>query len=87
MRSPKLYFYDVGLATYINGYRVCGQISTHHLRGALFENMVVMGVLKYRFNCGKQSNLFRSYSKKGVNDGRGVKMGMMADYCMMNVCC
>lgn len=48
------------------GIEYAGQISTHHLRGALFENMVVMEVLKYRFNRGKQSNLFRIYSAKGA---------------------
>lgn len=48
------------------GIEYAGQISTHPIRGVLFENMVVMDVLKYHFNCGKQSNLFRSYSTKGV---------------------
>ena len=40
-----------------------------------------MEVLKYHFNCGKQSNLFRSYSAKGLNDSRGVRMGMMTAAC------
>lgn len=57
VKSPKLYFYDVGLATYLLGIEVSDQITTHPLKGALFENMVVVEALKSRFNYGKPSNL------------------------------
>ena len=33
------------------------QIATHPLRGALFENMVIAEVLKFRFNRGRRENL------------------------------
>lgn len=57
IKSPKLYFYDVGLASYLIGIEHANQISTHPLRGALFENAVVVEALKYRFNQGRRSNL------------------------------
>ena len=57
VKSPKLYFYDVGLASYLIGIEQADQIVTHPLRGALFENLVVAEVLKHRFNQGRQSNL------------------------------
>ena len=57
VKSPKLYFYDVGLASYLIGIQNAGQIATHPLRGALFENAVVSEVLKHRFNRGRRSNL------------------------------
>ena len=57
VKSPKLYFYDVGLAAYLMGIETSDQITTHPLRGALFENMVVTEALKYRFNKGMPSNL------------------------------
>ena len=34
----KLYFYDVGLASYLIGIENARQIATHPLRGSLFEN-------------------------------------------------
>ena len=43
IKSPKLYFYDVGLASYLIGIEHADQIVTHPLRGALFENLVVAG--------------------------------------------
>ncbi len=57
VKSPKLYFYDVGLASYLIGIEHAGQIATHPLRGALFENAVVAEALKHRFNRGHRSNL------------------------------
>ena len=57
VRSPKLYFYDVGLACYLLGIQNADQIATHPLRGQLFENAVVVEALKHRFNSGKQANL------------------------------
>lgn len=58
VKSPKLYFYDVGLASYLLGIQNSSQIATHPLRGALFENLVIAEMLKYRFNRGQRSNLF-----------------------------
>lgn len=57
VRSPKLYFYDVGLASYLLGIQNAGQISLHPLRGQLFENAVIVEALKHRFNRGRQANL------------------------------
>jgi hypothetical protein len=57
IKSPKLYFYDVGLATYLLGIENRKQLLTHPLRGALFENLVVMEALKHRYNTGRRSNL------------------------------
>jgi predicted AAA+ superfamily ATPase len=56
-KSPKLYFYDVGLASYLIGIEHADQIATHPLRGALFENAVVSEAIKYLFNRGRRSNL------------------------------
>ena len=57
VKAPKLYFYDVGLASYLIGIENAGQVTTHPLRGALFENLVVSEALKYRFNRGREFNL------------------------------
>ena len=57
VKTPKLYFYDVGLASYLIGIEHAGQLSTHPLRGPLFENTVVVEALKHRFNRGRRSDL------------------------------
>ena len=57
VKSPKLYFYDVGLASYLIGIENSSQVTTHPLRGPLFENAVVAEALKYRFNRGLNPNL------------------------------
>ena len=57
IKTPKLYFYDVGLASYLIGIEHASQIITHPLRGALFENAAVVEALKHRYNQGRRSNL------------------------------
>ena len=66
IKSPKLYFYDVGLASYLIGIEHAGQIATHPLRGALFENAVVAEALKHRFNSGRQANLSFYRDSRGL---------------------
>ena len=78
IRSPKLYFYDVGLACYLLGIEHADQLATHPLRGALFENAVVAEVLKHRFNRGEQPNLSFFRDARGLEcdlfyqTGRGI---------------
>lgn len=58
IKSPKLYFYDVGLACFLLGIENLKQLERDPLRGALVENLVVIELLKKRFNAAKQSNLY-----------------------------
>ncbi|MEW6518158.1 MAG: ATP-binding protein [Thermodesulfobacteriota bacterium] len=58
IKSPKMYFYDVGLASWLCGIEEEKQVATHPLRGSLFENMAIMEALKYRYNHGKRDNLY-----------------------------
>ena len=58
VKTPKVYFYDVGLVCYLLGINNAHQLETHPLRGHIFENMVVAEVLKHRFNHGLDNNLF-----------------------------
>lgn len=57
VKTPKLYFVDTGLAAWLLGIETVDQLSTHPLRGELFETWVVSEHLKYRFNAGRASNL------------------------------
>lgn len=58
VKMPKLYFYDTGLAAALMGLQSPGQLDLHPMRGALFENMIIVEYLKDRFNAGRVSNLY-----------------------------
>lgn len=57
-KTPKIYFYDTGLAAYLLGISDENQLQTHPLRGALFENLIINEMMKECYNKGKESNLF-----------------------------
>lgn len=65
VKAPKLYFYDVGLAAYLLGIENELHVNRHPLRGNLFENLVVIEALKYRYNRGKRNNLHFWRDSKG----------------------
>lgn len=56
-KTPKVYFYDVGLVCYLLGIETAQQLAHHPLRGAIFENMVVCDMLKGRYNKGLDKNI------------------------------
>ncbi|ALO14084.1 hypothetical protein L21SP5_00405 [Salinivirga cyanobacteriivorans] len=58
IKSPKLYFYDVGFAAYLLNIENVSHVETHPLRGQLFENIVINEYLKYRYNIGMEANAF-----------------------------
>jgi predicted AAA+ superfamily ATPase len=58
VKTPKLYFLDVGLASWLLGIRSAEVLATHPSRGALFETLVVSEFLKQRFNQGKPADLY-----------------------------
>jgi len=65
IKSPKLYFYDVGLASYLLGVENTLHINRHPLRGSLFENLVIIEALKYRYHRAKRNNLYFWRDAKG----------------------
>lgn len=65
VKTPKLYFYDTGLAAFLLGIENETQVSRDPLRGSLFENLVVAEALKHRFNYGRKSNLYFYRDSKG----------------------
>lgn len=58
VKTPKLYFYDTGLAAFLLGIRDAEHLSIHSARGALFENFIIGELLKRRYNQGLLSNLY-----------------------------
>ena len=64
-KSPKVYFTDVGLASYLLGIESPEQAARDPLIGNLFENMVVIEALKYRLNAGKEPELYFYRDNRG----------------------
>ncbi|MCK9631827.1 MAG: ATP-binding protein [Methanoregula sp.] len=58
IKMPKLYFTDPGLAAHLAGIPDGDTIRYHSLKGGLFESLIITEFLKYRFNNGKESNLY-----------------------------
>lgn len=57
-KSAKIYFIDVGLASFLLGIEKQKHLEYHPLRGQLFEYFVIAEMLKKRYNQGKNSNLY-----------------------------
>ena len=66
IKAPKVYFTEVGLATYLLGIRSPEQVASHPLLGGLFENMIVMDMMKTRMNRGEDTNLYFMRTSHGV---------------------
>ena len=58
VKAPKIYFTETGLAAYLLGIRDAAQVATHPLMGSLFENLVVMELLKARLNRGMEADMY-----------------------------
>lgn len=58
VKSPKLYFCDPGLACFLLDIESPRQLERDKMRGAIFENYVVMEVIKHRYNRGLLDGVF-----------------------------
>ncbi len=58
VKAQKIYFTDVGLASWLLGLSDARQAAFHPQFGSLFENMVVSEALKARYNAGLESELY-----------------------------
>jgi predicted AAA+ superfamily ATPase len=65
IKSPKYYFTDVGLLCFLLGIRESDQISRDPLVGQIFENLVVIECLKFRYNKGMLPDLYFFRDSKG----------------------
>ena len=65
VKSPKIYFSDTGLLCYLLGIRKADQVSRDPLLGKLFENLVVLEILKAQYSRGEEKNLYFFRDSKG----------------------
>ena len=57
VKTPKLFFYDTGLACALLDIRSAEQVATHFLRGGLFENLVINEFIKRNYHRGIEPEL------------------------------
>jgi predicted AAA+ superfamily ATPase len=65
VKAPKLYFCDTGLAAWLLGAKTRDHVAGLPQRGALFENWVMMELLKAQANAGILPHLFFLRDKSG----------------------
>ena len=58
VKTPKIYFCDTGLVSYLLGIETPEQMIRDPLLGNIFENFVVIEALKTRLNLGLEPNLY-----------------------------
>ncbi len=76
VKSSKLYFCDTALAAWLIGIHEEEQLATHPLRGALFENLVVMEFVKHAANRGEPPALWFFRDSAGIEIDLITEQGM-----------
>ncbi|MEM9830605.1 MAG: ATP-binding protein [Bacteroidota bacterium] len=59
VKTPKLYFYDTGLACSLLGIKNADQLASHYLKGELFESLIIAELQKHQYHKGwRPTNYF-----------------------------
>lgn len=58
VKSPKIYFTDTGLASFLLGIRNAEQAARDPLRGGLYENLIILELMKRWFNTGRRPDFY-----------------------------
>lgn len=58
IKSPKLYFYDTGLACNLLTMTNAQQVESYYQRGSLFENAMIAELVKNRLNAGQTPHVY-----------------------------
>lgn len=66
IKTPKLYFYDPGLLSYLLGLHKANDIRYYYQYGQLFENLVMSEIQKQRFHNGLMDSISFWRSRSGI---------------------
>ncbi len=69
VKTPKIYFYDTGLLSYLLGIRNETDLETHFAKGAIFENLIISELQKNAINGSTNSKFFfwRDHSQNEID--------------------
>ena len=73
IKSPKLYFNDPGLASFLLGIKSPLDLKSHYARGALFENLIISEVVKSFYNSGNEPPVYF------WRDGSGTEIDLLLE--------
>lgn len=73
IKSPKIYFYDTGVACSLLGIRTAEMVQTHYMYGSLFENFVISEIVKQHYHAGLKPAIYF------WRDNNGVEIDCMVD--------
>lgn len=78
-KTPKLYFTDIGLASYLLDIQNVEQMSRDPLRGQIFENLVIVDIYKHHLNLGLNTPMyfFRDHNQNEVDILCKMKSGLI----------
>ena len=66
IKSPKIYFYDIGLVNYLVGIKEISLLLNGPMAGAIFETAVVSEIMKNRLAKGSRPRLYFWRSQSGM---------------------
>ncbi len=66
IKSPKLYFYDTGLASFLLNLHSKNDLFFHFAKGALFENLIISETIKHFYNKGINKNVYFWRESNGI---------------------
>ncbi len=66
IKSPKIYFYDTGVACALLGIRTPEMVQTHYMYGSLFENFVISEIVKQHYHTGLKPAIYFWRDNNGV---------------------
>lgn len=66
IKSPKLYFYDVGLVCSLLRIQAHEQLFFHPSKGALFENLIIAEIVKHQFHSGVKPSVYFWRESNGI---------------------
>lgn len=66
VKTPKIYFYDTGLAAYLLGIRNKNDFQVHFAQGQLFENFIILERIKNALNLKSREEFYFWRDQKGT---------------------
>ncbi|MFZ4106138.1 ATP-binding protein [Flavobacterium sp.] len=58
VKTPKIYFNDIGLLCYLLGIRTESDLENHYAKGSIFENLIILELLKNSINESTKSKFY-----------------------------
>jgi predicted AAA+ superfamily ATPase len=65
IKNSKIYFYDTGLLCHLLNIESAEQLTTHYLRGGIFESFILSELIKNKFHNNQNANFYFWRDKTG----------------------